>query len=131
MKDTEVFEGRKLSDILKDIHDNALSKRASISSVIATMVGLIKSPDDAVMLAPIIREFYDVGVKNDEQLVKVATIVQRVISADAYQRGGSGDPTEFLSEEEKERLLQNSLAEMSAELSTVNNEYDTAIQKIR
>ncbi len=112
MKDTEVFEGKKLTDILKDIHDNALSKRTTILGVITQLTGFIKSAEDAVMLAPLIREFYDVSVKNDEQLVKVATVVQRMISAEAYQKNPSDDPDGFMTDDEKERLVTNALSEM-------------------
>ena len=110
MKDTVIFDQVQLTDVLRDIHNNALEKRKTINGIIETMTGLIRSPEDAVMLAPTIREFIDVGVKSDEQLVKVATIVQRMMSADAYQRGDS-DPDGLMTEEEKAQLLANAMAE--------------------
>ena len=51
---------------------------------------------------PLIKEYLDVGVKNDEQLVKIATIVQRLVSSQA--RTGSADH-EMISEDEKKQLL--------------------------
>jgi hypothetical protein len=122
MKDTEVFEGKKLTEILKDIHDNALSKRTTILGVITQLTGLIKSAEDAVMLAPLIREFYDVSVKNDEQLVKVATVVQRMISAEAYQKNPSDDPDGFMTDDEKERLVMNAYAEIKVIEPTVSKD---------
>ncbi len=130
MKDTEVFDDKKLTDILKDIHDNALSKRATISGVITQLTGLIKTAEDAVMLAPLIREFYDVSVKNDEQLVKVATIVQRTISAEAYQNNPQNDPDGFMTDAEKERLIENALTSMSVEIAEVNTELAVAQDKV-
>lgn len=132
MKDTEVFNGKNLTDILKDIHDNALGKRATINGVIVQLTGLIKTAEDAVMLAPLIREFYDVGVKNDEQLVKIATIVQRTISAEAYQSNPQNDPDGFMTDDEKDRLMKNALlsnvhdieaniVELNVELQTVQD----------
>ena len=106
MKDTDVFEGKSFSDLLRDIHDNALTKRTSINSVITQLVGMIKTQDDAIVLAPIVREFMDVGVKNDDQVIKVATIVQRMVSAQAYN---SPDDGGLLSEAEKEQLLRNAM----------------------
>ena len=48
------------------------------------------------------KEYLDINVKNDDQLVKVAAIVQRIIAAE--NKGGSDD--EFgLSDKEKEQLM--------------------------
>lgn len=128
MKDTDVFDGKKLSDILKDIHDNALVKRQSIMSVIAQMTGMIKTNDDAQMLVPLIKDFYDISIKNDEHVVKVATIVQRLISADSYADGdGEGM---FLTEAEKERLLANAMEEFNANVSEINETIQEVTTKI-
>lgn len=128
MKDTDVFDGKKLSDILKDIHDNSLGKRQNISSVITQLTGMIKSADDAVLLVPLIKEFYDVGIKNDEHMVKVATIVQRLISAESYADGETGGV--LLSEAEKERLLANAMEEFNAQVVEVEQELEDAKTKI-
>jgi hypothetical protein len=126
MKDTVIFDQVQLTDVLRDIYNNALSKRAVINGIIEKMTDLVKSPGDAVMLAPVIREFIDVGVKSDEQLVKIATIVQRIISADAYQRNTEEDPEGFMSEEEKARLIANARAEDTA----LTTELSSAVTKI-
>jgi uncharacterized protein YbcV (DUF1398 family) len=106
MKDTDVFEGKNFSDLLKDIHDNAVVKRSSINNVITQLVGMMKTQDDAIVLAPIIREFIDVGVKNDDQVIKVATIVQRMVTAQSY---GNANDGVLLSDAEKEQLIRNAI----------------------
>ena len=64
----------------------------------------IKDGDTAVQIVPMIKEYLEINVKNDDQLVKMAGIVQRLISTE--QKAGSED--EFgLSEEEKKQLLSN------------------------
>jgi hypothetical protein len=105
MDEKEVFQGKSLPDLLKDIHDNAVEKRTKIGSIITQLVGFITSSDEARMIAPLIKDFYDVGVKNDEQVVKVATIAQRVIASE--QEASSGDSGFLLSDFEKDRLIQN------------------------
>ena len=120
MKDTDVFEGKSFSTLLKDIHDNSLTKRMKINDIISQLVGMISSPDDAVVLAPIVREFMDVSVKNDEQVIKVATIVQRMVSAESYANASDGM---LLSEAEKEQLLKNA-AEVADELNDVSNKLE-------
>lgn len=123
MKDIEVFEGKSLSDLLKDIHDNTLQKRASIESMISTLSQYVQSVGDATIIAPIIREFFDVGVKSDEQLVKIATIVQRVVASD--NREGDGD-SGLLTEAEKEALLLSAMKELEiTEQETTQQLQDT------
>lgn len=118
MRDTEVFEGKQLSDLLKDIHDTTLEKREDIKGIIKTLTDLVKSPNDAIVLIPHIKDFFDVSVKNDDQMVKVATIVQRLISAESYQNGeGEGV---ILSEAEKDRLIANAFSEIKAQSAIVD-----------
>lgn len=127
MKDTDVFDGKKLSDILRDIHDNAIAKRTSISGVITQLTGMIKTADDAIMLVPLIKEFYDVGIKSDEHVVKVATIVQRLISADSYADGEDGI---ILSDAEKERLLANAMEQFNANIAEVDDNIEEIKSKV-
>ena len=111
MKDTDIFEGKKLSDLLKDIHDTVLEKRKDIDGVIKELVNLIKPGadiGDVLMLTEQIKGLYEVSVKNDEQIIKVATVVQRVISADAYKNGEDGLET-FLSQDERDMLIANAM----------------------
>lgn len=119
MKDTDVFEGKKLSDLLQDIHNTTVAKRSDIQGVIQMLTSMVKTPDDAVMLIPLIKDFYEVGVKNDDQIVKVATVVQRLISADSY-KNGDGEGV-ILSEAEKERLLANALEDINAHVAEVDD----------
>lgn len=128
MKDTDVFDGKKLSDILKDVHDNSLNKRDEIGKLVTQLVGMIKTPDDAQILLPLIKDFYDVSIKNDEQVVKVATIVQRLISAESYSDGSDGGV--LLSESEKERLIANALSDMNAEIKEIDDVVNSTADKI-
>ena len=120
MKDTDVFEGKSFSDLLKDIHDNAVVKRSSINNVITQLVGMMKTQDDAIVLAPIIREFIDVGVKNDDQVIKVATIVQRMVTAQSY---GASDGGVLLSDAEKEQLLRNAM-EVDSQIEEIESKLE-------
>ena len=108
MKDITVFDDTKLSDLLREIHTNTKNKQSEIDNVVKTLIPYIKSADDAIMLAPIIREFYDVAIRNDDHVIKMATIVQRLLSAESYSSQGS-DPNDILSDEEKETLMRNAL----------------------
>ena len=102
MSDFEIFEGKTLSSLFKDIHDNSVEKKDQIELLIKKLEPLIKNLGDATIVVPLIKEYLDVGVKNDEQLVKIATIVQRLVSSQA--RAGGTD-YEMISEDEKQQLL--------------------------
>lgn len=117
----EVFEGKTLSNLLKDIYNISAERRKVIKELITQWSAQVKSPQEAVLLAPIIKDLLEVGVKNDDQLSKVATVVQRIISADAYQRNG-GDPSELLTEAEKDQLLKNADKELKAAIGEIDKD---------
>ena len=98
----KLFGNKKFSDLLKEIHVNQKDKEAQLRSLIEGLKPLITSPGEATMIVPLIKEYLDVSVKNDEQLVKIATIVQRLVSSQA-KTGGSDH--EMISEDEKKQLL--------------------------
>lgn len=76
----ELFKGKNLSDLFEEIYTNSKNKRDQIKELIASLSPLIEGIGDATLLVPLIKDYLDIGVKNDEQLVKLAQIVQRVSS---------------------------------------------------
>ena len=102
--DFEIFEGKTLSDVFKDIYDNSKRNKEQLEVLMKEVVQFIKDGDTAVQIIPMLKEYLEINVKNDEQLVKLATIVQRLAQASA----SSDSEGEFgLSEKEKEQLMQN------------------------
>ena len=101
---SELYDGKSLSDIFSEIHKNTDSKRAQINSFIMKMVQLIRTPEDAAVIGPIVQGFLEVNVKNDEHLVRVAQIAQRIVSV-GVKSNASLDS--LLSEEEKNALLKD------------------------
>ena len=101
--DYEVFEGKSLSDVFKDIYDNTEKNRQQLDVLTRELVGYIKDGDTAVQIVPMLKEYLEINVKNDDQLVKIAAIVQRLLSAEA--KGGS-EESFALSDTEKEQLMK-------------------------
>ena len=100
--DYEIFEGKSLSNLFKDIYDNTTRNKEQLEVLMKEVVGFIKDGDTAVQIIPMLKEYLEINVKNDEQLVKIAAIVQRLIATES--KGGSEE--EFgLSESEKEQLM--------------------------
>ena len=98
----EIFEGKSLSDLFKDIYDNSTRNKEQLEVLMKEVVGFIKDGDTAVQIIPMLKEYLEINVKNDEQLVKLATIVQRLATA---SKQGSED--EFgLTDQEKEQLMK-------------------------
>ncbi len=97
--ETVIFGKKKFSDILEEIYDNQKKKEKQISSLISELKPLINDIGDATLIVPLIKEYLEISVKNDEQLIKMATIVQRAVN-NTSEDGGFG-----ISEEEKAQLL--------------------------
>jgi hypothetical protein len=98
--DNIVFGGKKFSDILEEIYNNQKKKEKQISALISELKPLVNEIGDATLIVPLIKEYLEIGVKNDEQLIKMATIIQRVMSNNGTAENGFG-----ISEEEKAQLL--------------------------
>ena len=99
--DSIVFGKKKFSNILEEIYNNQKKKEAQVTALISELKPLIQEIGDATLIVPLIKEYMEIGVKNDEQLIKMATIVQR-----ALQSGQNEDGSFGISEEEKEQLLE-------------------------
>lgn len=97
----ELFPGKNLGDLFKDIYENQQTKKLRISELIAEMRKLVRHAPDMMAMGPIIRDLIDSSIKNDDSLVKMAAIVQRIIGASQKAEGDVG----FLSDDEKEQLL--------------------------
>ncbi len=99
----QLFDGKNLSSLFKDIYDNQLNKKKNISDLIESLRKLIRNVGEATVIAPIIKDLIEVSVKNDDHLIKLATIAQRLASAEAKGIGEDG----WLSEHEKLQLLND------------------------
>ena len=124
--DYEIFEGKTLSDVFKDIYDNSKTNKQQLEVLMKEVVGFIKDGDTAVQIIPMLKEYLEINVKNDEQLVKLATIVQRITAAEK-RISDSGD--EFgLSEAEKEQLMSAIESDVQ-ELQIKKDEIESSISK--
>ena len=116
----EIFEGKTFQDLTKDIYKNTSDRKKQIDLLISEIHGFITTIDDVVLVAPIIREYMEVAVKNDEHLVKLAGVLQRIIS----KSQGDSDETMLLSDAEKEELmgtLQDVVNDLQKESDKIDN----------
>ena len=112
----EIFEGKSFQDLTKDIYKNTTDRKKQIDLLISEINGFITTIDDVVMVAPIIKEYMEVAVKNDEHLVKLAGVLQRIISKST----GVNDESMLLSDSEKEELMET-LQDVAIDLQNEND----------
>ena len=84
----EIFKGKSLSDLFGEIYDNSKETKSQVKALIGELKPLIENIGDATLIVPMIKEYMEIGVKNDEALIKLATIVQRIESAQSKGDGG-------------------------------------------
>ena len=118
--DKEIFNGKTLSDLFGEIYDNSKDTRSQVQGLIRELKPLIENIGDATLIVPMIKEYMEIGVKNDDALVKLATIIQRMESAQA--KGETGSDFDF---SDLQDLLDetNALEEQAKEVS--NNSAET------
>lgn len=94
-----IFGKKKFSDILEEIYINQKKKDQQVSTLINELKPLISEIGDATLVVPLIKEYMEIGVKNDDLLVKLAALAQRALQ----NQTSTGELT--MTEEEKEQLL--------------------------
>ena len=95
-----LFDDKSFGDLLKEIHGNQKKKAKQLASLIAELRPLIQSLGDATVVVPLIKEYMEISVKNDDHLIKMASIVQRLSTGGANTGEGG-----LLSEEEMDQLM--------------------------
>ena len=110
--DSVIFGEKKFSDILEEIYINQKKKSDQVTALISELKPLIQEIGDATLIVPLIKEYMEIGVKNDDALIKMATIIQRVVN-NSNEDGELG-----ITDDEKDALL----AEMEKIQSTKDKE---------
>lgn len=97
--DKVVFGKKKFSDILEEIYNNQKRREVQVTALISELKPMVTDIGDATLIVPLIKEYMEIGVKNDDALIKMATLVQRALNSTS-EDGGLG-----ISDEEKQQLL--------------------------
>mgnify|MGYP001344255304 CR=1 FL=1 len=116
--DYEIFKGKSLSSLFQDIYENQNYNRKQLDVLTRNITSMIKDGDTAVQIVPMIKEYMEIGVKNDEHLIKLATIVQRLESVAA--KGGDGEMFDLM---ELQDLLEEQ-EETAKEVDDINKKVD-------
>lgn len=76
-----VFGNKKVSDLLEEIYNNQKKKDRQINALINQLKDHVNDLGDATVVVPMIKDYLEVSVKNDEAIVKMVTIVQRMLNS--------------------------------------------------
>ena len=115
--DIKIFGDKNFSDLSQEIYENNKLKKTQIDLLIQEVHGYIQGIEDIAIVGPIIKELMDVGIKNDDNLVKLATLYQRIMSKQTVDESDVG----LLSDEEKEQLM-SSLEDVAEDLQKKKDE---------
>jgi len=99
----DIYKGKSFASLCKDIINNSEQKKDQLDILITDLKDMIKTVNDAVTIVPLLKEYFDVSVRNDEQLIKLAAIIQRLMSGKVGPDGEGGGT--ILTEEEKKQLM--------------------------
>ena len=118
----ELFKGTNFSDLMRDIYHNSKKKSRQIDGLIKELQPLISNAGDATVIVPMIKDYLEVSVKNDDALVKLAAVVQRIVTATSKDDDGN----EFgLTDDERARLIEEAESEIKKiKLDTVEENID-------
>lgn len=116
-----------LNDLFSTIYNNSKNKSKEITLLVSTISPFLQTQDDVVRLLPLIKQLFDVGIQNDDQLVKMTSIVQRYITSRekmdnmGLELKGNG----LISEDEKKLLIELATTEYK-----LIEEYSESSEKI-
>ena len=123
-KDFNIFGDKKFSDLSQEIYENSKLKKTQIDLLIQEVHGYIQGIEDIAIVGPVLKELFDVAVKNDDNLLKLATVIQRIMNKQVDVM----DDTSLLTDEEKQELM-DTLEEAAADLQDKSDEMQ--MDKIR
>jgi len=110
--DKEIFKGKTLSDLFGEIYDNSKETKGQVKALIGELKPLTENIGDATLIVPMIKEYMEIGVKNDEHLIKLATVIQRIETAAAKGESGEFDFSDLQDLLEEQTLLEEKVEQV-------------------
>jgi hypothetical protein len=118
-----IYGNVSLADVFKEIHGNQKEKNKQIDNLIQQLSPLVKNINDAAVVVPLIKEYLDVGVKNDEQLIKMTSVVQRLLATDAKQK--ADQPADWILSPDELKQIQSDLKG----ITQINKDIEESLSK--
>lgn len=131
MNDIDIFKGKSLSQLLEDIHTKTDENRKLVLDLIEDLKELCLNnhgkldKGDVMIFYPIIKEYLFVLTNSDSNYIKIASIIQKIITAESAATKSQSGYIDFdliLSDEERKQIIQNAKIELSETLDKVAEE---------
>lgn len=100
--DKEVFEGKNISDLLKEVYSKQKENGEIVRDKIETLSQFVNTPGDAIVIIPLIKDLLDSGLKNDEVLMKMVGLFKQPAQ---INKGDKEEDTGILSEKDIAQLF--------------------------
>ena len=100
----EIFKGKSFKDLCKDIYANQLHRKDQLEVLIGDLRKMCTKIDDAPLIIPFIKDYINAANVNDEHLIRLAAIIQKLIVADDQSKLASGGLG--LSDEERRNIME-------------------------
>lgn len=86
----EIFKGKTVAKLMEEAYKDKNEKSSQLRSMINQLKDLITDGGDAVMMVPLIKEYMDLLIKNDDVIIKMLGIIQKIeaVSARAQEDNG-------------------------------------------
>jgi len=91
----------KLEGLFDEIHEKQKKRDMQIMGLVSELKPHMNDIGDATLLVPLISKYMDLAVKNDDVLVKLASLVYKAAAAES-----SGEDSLGLSDEERKQLME-------------------------
>lgn len=112
-----VFDDKSLADVLKEVYQNTVVKRETLDDVVEQLRSYMTSPGDAMVLAPMIKDLLEVSTRNEENLLKIASVVVRIHNG---AKNVNIQSNTFLISDEEREYLQRLAKESAAKLREIS-----------
>ena len=89
--DNIIFKNKKFSDVLEEIYNNQKKKDQQVTALISELKPLISDFGDTTLVVPLIKEYMEISVKNDDILIdhvlslqyKITKLIYKILQNDA------------------------------------------------
>ncbi len=118
--DFEIFKGKSFKDLCKDIYSNQLHRKEQLEILINDLRKMAPKIDDLPLIMPFIKDYINAANVNDEHLIRLAAIIQKLIVAEQEAQNNGGGFG--LTEEERKNIM--------AEIDSIAKSESTIVQVI-
>lgn len=100
----EIFKGKTIAKLMEEAYRDKQDKQDKLNGLIGQLKGFINDGGDAVMMVPLIKEYMDLSIKNDDVLLRLLAIIQKI---EATSAKSAENPDGIMSDKDKQLLFES------------------------